>query len=98
MDYCLTAGLEDGSRLTLATMDIAKVFLVQGEENTWDDAHYRIWGYPSAMWELLEQPEEDQGETFLTVLPEGTFTDEESVFDYMEQYAEERQITWDCRS
>lgn len=96
LDYCLAAGLEDGSRLTLATMDITKVFLVQGEENTWDDAHYRIWGYPSAMWELLEQPEEDRGETFLTVLPEGTFTDEESVFDYMEQYAEERQIMWEC--
>ena len=96
LDYGLIAELEDGSRLTLATMDITKVFLVQGEENTWDDTHYRIWGYPSAMWELLEQPQEDKGETLLTVLPEGTFTDEESIYDYMEQYAEEREITWEC--
>lgn len=96
LDYSLIAGLEDGSRLTLATMDITRVFLVQGEENTWDDAHYRIWGYPTAMWELLEQPQEDKGETLLTVLPEGTFTDEASVYDYMEQYAEEKQITWEC--
>ena len=81
LDYNLTVGLEDGSRLTLATMDITKVFLAQGEENTWDDTHYRIWGYPSAMWELLEQPQEDKGETLLTVLPEGTFTDEASIYD-----------------
>ena len=96
LDYSLIAGLEDGSRLTLATMDITKVFLVQGVENTWDDTHYRIWGYPSAMWELLEQPQEDRGETLLTILPEGTFTDEESIYDFMEQYAEEREITWEC--
>lgn len=96
LDYSLIAGLEDGSRITLATMDITKVFLVQGEENKWDDTQYRIWGYPSAMWELLEQPQEDRGETFLTVLPEGTFTDESSIYDFMEQYAEERQITWEC--
>lgn len=96
LDYSLIAGLEDGSRLTLATMDITKVFLVQGEENTWDDAHYRIWGYPNLMWELLEQPQEDRGETLLTVLPEGTFTDEASIYDYMEQYAKERQIRWEC--
>lgn len=94
LDYDLIAESEDGVRLTLATMDISKVFLVQGEENTWDDAQYRIWGYPSAMWELLEQPEEDRGETALKVLPEGTFTDEASIYDYMEQYAGERQITW----
>lgn len=96
LDYNLSAGLEDGSSLTLAEMDITRVFLVQGEENTWDDAHYRIWGYPYAMWELLEQPKEDMGETFLTVLPEGTFTDEGSIYSYMEQYAKERQITWEC--
>lgn len=97
LDYCLTTQLADGSLLTLATMDVTKVFLVQGEENTWDDAEYRIWGYPSAMWELLEQPKEDLGETFLMVLPEGTFTDEKSIYDYMEQYAKERQITWKYR-
>lgn len=96
LDYNLTVELEDGSRLTLATMDITRVFLVQGEENTWDDTQYRIWGYPSAMWELLEQPQEDKGEAILTILPEGTFTDEASIYDYMEQYAEERQITWEC--
>ena len=96
LDYGLIAELEDGSRLTLATMDITKVFLVQGEENTWDDTYYRIWGYPDSMWELLEQPQEDKGETLLTVLPEGTFTDEASIYDYMEQYAKERQITWEC--
>lgn len=96
LDYSLIVELENGSRLTLAVMDITKVFLVQGEENRWDDAQYRIWGYPSAMWELLEQPKEDKGETFLTLLPEGTFTDEASIYDYMEQYAEERQITWEC--
>lgn len=96
LDYSLIVELEDGSRLTLATMDISKVFLVQGVDNIWDDAHYRIWGYPYAMWELLEEPEEDKGETFLTVLPDGTFTDEASIYDYMEQYAEERQITWEC--
>lgn len=96
LDYSLIVELEDGSRLTLATMDISKVFLVQGVDNIWDDAHYRIWGYPYAMWELLEEPEEDKGETFLTVLLDGTFTDEASIYDYMEQYAEERQITWEC--
>lgn len=96
LDYGLIAELEDGSRLTLASMDITKVFLVQGEENTWDDTYYRIWGYPDSMWELLEQPQEDKGETLLTVLPEGTFTDEASIYDYMEQYAKERQITWEC--
>ena len=96
LDYGLIAELEDGSRLTLATMDITRVFLVQGEENTWDDTYYRIWGYPDSMWELLEQPQEDKGETLLTVLPEGTFTDEASIYDYMEQYAKERQITWEC--
>lgn len=96
LDYILTVELEDGSRVTLAMMDITRVFLVQGEENTWDDAHYRIWGYPDNMWELLEQPQEDKGETFLTVLPEGTFTDEASIYDYMEEYAKERQITWEC--
>lgn len=96
LDYGLIAELEDGSRLTLASMDITKVFLVQGEENTWDDTYYRIWGYPESMWELLEQPQEDKGETLLTVLPEGTFTDEASIYDYMEQYGKERQITWEC--
>lgn len=96
LDYSLTTEREDGSRLALATMDITKVFLVQGEENTWDDAQYRIWGYPTAMWELLEQPQEDRGETLLTVLPEGTFTDEASIYDYMEQFAEEREISWEC--
>lgn len=95
LDYSLTTKLEDGSSIILATMDITRVFLVEGEENTWDDTHYRIWGNPSAMWELLEQPAEDRGETFLTVLPEGTFTDEESIHDYMEQYARERKITWE---
>lgn len=95
LDYSLNTGLEDGSRLTLATMDITKVFLVQGQENKWDDAHYRIWGYPNTMWELLEQPQEDRGETWLTVLPDGTFTDEASIRDYMEQYAAEKQITWE---
>lgn len=95
LDYDLITELDDGTRLTLATMDISKVFLVQGEENTWNDAEYRIWGYPSAMWELLEQPEEDRGEAILKVLPEGTFTDEASIYDYMEQYARDRRITWD---
>lgn len=96
LDYILIAELEDGSRYSLAMMDITKVFLVRGEENQWDDAHYRIWGYPDAMWELLEQPQEDKGQTSLKVLPEGTFTDEASVYDYMEQYAEKSQIQWQC--
>lgn len=96
LDYCLNTELEDGSSLTLATMDVTRVLFMQGEENTWHDAEYRIWGYPSAMWELLEHPQEDMGETLLTVLPEGTFTDEESIYDYMEQYAKEKQITWEC--
>lgn len=89
LDYRLYVELADGSRQSIATMDITKVF-------SWDDAHYRIWGYPNLMWELLEQPAEDMGETMLTVLPEGTFTDEASICEYMEQFASERQITWEC--
>ena len=96
LDYSLIVELEDGIKLTLAAMDITKVLLVEGEEDWWDDAQYRIWGYPSAMWELLEQPKEDKGEAMLMLLPEGTFTDEASIYDYMEQYAEERHITWEC--
>lgn len=96
LDYRLFVELADGGRQAIATMDITRVFLVQGEENTWDDAHYRIWGYPNLMWELLEQPEEDLGETMLTVLPEGTFTDEASIYGYMEQLASEMQIAWEC--
>ena len=96
LDYELYVELADGSRQFIATMDITKVFLVQGEENLWNDAQYRIWGYPNLMWELLEQPEEDMGEAMFTVLPEGTFTDEASICAFMERFAAERQITWEC--
>lgn len=53
-----------------------------------------IMGHEEAQQRISQ---EDKGEALLTILPEGTFTDEESIYDYMEQYAEERQITWDCQ-
>lgn len=41
LNYILTTKAETGEQVTVATIDITKVFLVQGEEG-WDDAHYRI--------------------------------------------------------
>lgn len=94
LDYDLSVELENGGRHMIATMDIYKPLLIDGYEDTWDDAHYRIWGYPQNMWELMEQPQEDRGKAMINVLPEGTFTDEASIDAYMEQFAKERQITW----
>lgn len=106
LNYILTTEAESGELVTVATIDITKVFLVQGEEG-WNDAHYRIWSAESGLWRLTEDPAKDLGETWISQVQGQDFSDEKKVrayveacgadFDFLLPSGVDREVTWDCK-
>ena len=106
LNYILTTKAETGEQVTVATIDITKVFLVQGEEG-WDDAHYRIWSAESGLWKLTEDPEKDLGRTWISQVPDQDFSDEKKVrayvdacgadFDLLLPSGVDREVDWACK-
>ncbi len=106
LNYILTTKAETGEQVTVATIDITKVFLVQGEEG-WDDAHYRIWSAESGLWKLTEDPAKDLGRTWISQVPDQDFSDEKKVrayvdacgadFDLLLPSGVDREVDWACK-
>lgn len=105
VDYTLYTTAADGEEVGLLTVEIYMTTLSNGSPQDWDDAHYRLWAWPYALWRLMEDPVKDRGRIILQQIVGDVFADEETVRSFVEEQGAafflpegvDTKVQWSCR-
>lgn len=85
IEYLLYTMADNGEELAIASVDIYRTRLFDGEPETWNDARYQISANTENLWKLTADPAADKGEVYLGQIAGDAFANEESVRQFVEK-------------
>lgn len=85
IEYLLYTKTDNGEELAIASVDVYRTLLFDGEPETWNDARYQISAITENLWQLTADPAADKGQVCLGQVAGDAFANEESVRQFVEE-------------